>query len=245
MFEPWCEMSWKPFNYFSSLILYKVKFLGVWFLSSRSLMPLSDFFNTYAVGSQAHTHKNTHCLLSAFPRALKAGHCLLIIAVSNLLYIWTHLCLQMPHSVSRWELSSLMWLCDGMWGCMNRCTLSSSREERAALHSVITHSGLWLWPRALSCHWRKLIHHNTCPTTDRHRDRGANWWGRRAMPAVSGSAYLWSRHAHVVPEPPAPTGELSLKWHTFIHSTRDNWLENWARHCLRCLLRLCWDRVQI
>lgn len=39
------------------------------------------------------------------------------------------------------------------------------------------------------------------------------------MPTVSVSACLWVCRVRVVPELLAPTGELSLKWHTFIHST--------------------------
>lgn len=85
---------------------------------------------------------------------------------------------------------------------------------------------------ASSSYWSKLIHHNTCHTEadkQAHRQAGRqtdkqtrlmnmSCWGRHVMPAVSGSAYLWIWHVHVVPELLAPTEELSLQWHTFIHS---------------------------
>lgn len=107
-----------------------------------------------------------------------------------------------------------MWECEDMWRCMDRCALPSWRDKRAALQSVITCSRLWLWTRALSS-WLKEAHSSS------HMLYNSRQTGRCrqkfAVPAVSVSACLWVCRVRVVLL--APTGELSLKWHTFIHST--------------------------
>lgn len=112
--------------------------------------------------------------------------------------VWSELTVSLSVQVWRVRAQVRPILLEGWEGSSPRCD--------NLLKAVTLNKG------AFPCHWRKLIHHNTCCTiqtdrqTSRETDRqtSLSLWRRHVMPAVNGSAYLWSWHVHVVPELLAP-----------------------------------------